>query len=121
MFDKPEVLGRHYGYECRLYPTIMDGRVFRWGAPGPDNPDEVSASRNGVIIDLGGRWPLRESRGVRKLIDFAFDIHKLLATGRDSDEEAAKTLCRGDRLTDPSVAIDPAAKELTVPLVAPKS
>lgn len=35
---------------CHVTPTIMDGIVVRWN-PAPDGDAEISASRNGVLVN----------------------------------------------------------------------
>lgn len=39
------------GWECRYYPTIQSGPVFRWTHPRLGPSFEVSASREGVAVD----------------------------------------------------------------------
>lgn len=63
-----DLVAVHHGYECRYYPTVMSGPVVRWTLPGGDGRWEVSASRDGVVLQGGSPahlpdGPLR--RGVR--------------------------------------------------------
>jgi len=70
---REKVIREDFGYECRYYPTIMDGRVFRWTH---SNGIEVNASRSGVGIN--GNCTMRSLTEFLAVLQVAERTHKQL-------------------------------------------
>lgn len=63
---------------ARRYPTIQDGLVIRFHLieDFPGNP-EISASRNGVMVDLGNmRLGTLGVQVIKDLLDLATQVHE---------------------------------------------
>lgn len=49
-FPKPNISGTEFGFEVHENPTVMSGYVVRWKERGPINALEISASRDGIML-----------------------------------------------------------------------
>lgn len=90
-----EIIAANYGVTCRYTPTIMDGPVFRWG--NERGRDLVSASREGVMVNTGGRaWGASLPRLVF-IIQLAEQVYRLLDVN-DRNTDGCKQIiqkCQG--------------------------
>lgn len=87
MSKKDKAFRKDFGYACRYTHTVMDGPVFRWG-----NDFEVSASRNGVMVN--GHSFCMKAAGVQNLENLlwlAESVHRQL-----TDHEFRKPLLFGE-------------------------
>lgn len=82
-------------------PTVMDGAVLRWRW-GYGNGSEVSASRNGVALDLPGVYQGAALEQIKALLDLALDAHrKIAAGGHDAAEAIVANLSRSSQQEQP--------------------
>ena len=80
MLGERPVIATHFGLECRWYPTVMDGPVFRWTYPKKAGGFQVSASRNGVMV-CGHSATYADVGELCELLRLAQGVHQQLAKG----------------------------------------
>lgn len=87
-----QVIGKHFGCECKYYPTVMDGPVVRWNW----GDLEVSASRNGVMLQGNSPAMARDTLGTfKQLLQLAGQAAAWLATP-GGDKVALQMLRNGE-------------------------